>query len=85
MQYVVETDAGFTLQEREDLIIPAYEIGQTVIFKRDGKTVEAEICGYMVDVMLKNHEYEYEICYSTLEGDSVYENEIDQYYPLEET
>ena len=85
MQYVVETKAGFILEERDDLILPAYEIGQVVIFKRDDKTIESEICGYMLSIMLKNGEYEYEIVYDTIEGDTVYENEIDQYYPLEET
>lgn len=85
MQYVVENEAGFTLQEREDLILPAYEIGQVIIFKRDNKSIESEICGYMLSVTLKHGEYEYEIVYDTLEGDTVYENEIDQYYPLEET
>ena len=84
MQVVMESDLGFVLVEREDVGLPAYEIGQTVCYKKDTVSYEEEVTGHYTSVSVKQGELLTEILYELANGDTVYENEIDQYYPMED-
>jgi hypothetical protein len=84
VQVVMESDVGFVIVDREDVGLPAYEIGQTVIYKKDTIEVESEVMGHSTSVRFKQGEITTDIVYELDNGDTVYENEIDKYYPMED-
>lgn len=84
MQVVVESDNGFFIVDRHDVGLPSYEIGQTVVYKKDSVKHEAEVTGHYTSVSVKNDELITEILYELDNSDTVYENEIDEYYPMED-
>jgi hypothetical protein len=84
MQYVTETKDGYVLLQRDDVCLPAYELGQTVVYTRDNVKREATIEGHYASTSVKDGEIVHEVLYELDNGESVYENEVDEYYPMED-
>jgi len=85
VQFIINTKSGHVIVEREDVIIPDYEIGQRVVYFDKRKIeIEAHIVGVYVSNVLIEDTYESEVLYQLDNGDTVLEPDIEKYYEMED-
>jgi len=71
--------------ERYDVVLPDYEIGQTIIYKdKHGIEIEADIVGYYISNILINNECVSEVLYQLDNSDTVLEPDVEKYYDMED-
>ena len=87
MLIIEDTDKGKIIIERNDIVIPLFHIGQTIIYSIDingkPKKVERDIVGYSIEAMSLNGEDMHQVTYQLDNGDVICEEEVEEYYTEE--